>query len=99
MNSLSRPVKPRAASIALLVPMNAPQPVVSFVIAGSLTARGISAIGAWYSAMPMAWRSSSSPRPSSRPTLAATPRAPHDADAWYCASRSWMRTPARSATS
>ena len=56
MNSLSRPVNPRPASNAALVPIMPPQPQVSFVIAGSATARGMSAIGAWYSAMPTAWR-------------------------------------------
>ena len=99
MNSRSRPVKPRPASSAELVPIRPPQPQVSFVIAGSATARGISAIGAWYSAMPTAWRSFVASSPSSRAVATATPSDPHAADAWYWASRSCSRMPARIATS
>ena len=67
---------------AELTPTDAPQAQASFVIAGCATDRMMCAIGAWYSARPIAWWIAVASRPSSRAAAAAAPRPPHAPLAW-----------------
>jgi hypothetical protein len=51
-------------------------------MAGAATDRMIGAIGAWYSASPMAWPTVSPGSSSSDDDAAAAPIAPHAPEAW-----------------
>ncbi len=67
---------------AELTPTDAPQAHASFVMAGCATDRMMCAIGAWYSARPMALWIAAASRASSRDAAAAAPRPPQAPLAW-----------------
>ena len=85
----------RTDAIATIVP----QPMLSLTIDGFSIPFIIGAMGAWYSATPIASRRVLLSKPKTLPATAAPPTAPQLPDEWYVWYKACRIKPARIATS